>query len=160
MLLVSDNKVNGVPSCANRKLLTDLLRDEWGFQGYIVSDCIAIQQVHTTHFFANSLEEAAALSLEAGTDWDLCGGFTPYLTTAVQKGLVSEARVDVAVRRVLTSRFELGDFDPKANVPYRSINASIAGTIRKQIATRSFLRPLHLLVCMFSATVGTQHTYE
>ena len=67
MLLVSDNKVNGVPSCANRKLLTDLLRDEWGFQGYIVSDCIAIQQVHTTHFFANSLEEAAALSLEAGT---------------------------------------------------------------------------------------------
>ena len=127
--MVPDNKVNGVPSCANRKLLTDLLRDDWDFKGYIVSDCIAIQQVHTTHFFANSLEEAAALSLEAGTDWDLCGGFTPYLTNAVEKGLVSEARVDVAVRRVLSSRFDLGDFDAKANVPYRSINLSIAGAI-------------------------------
>ena len=50
----------------------------------VVSDCIAIQQVHTTHHFANSLPEAAAMSLSAGTDLDLCGGFTPYLTTAVR----------------------------------------------------------------------------
>jgi hypothetical protein len=121
-------QVNGVPSCANKKLLTGLLRDEWNFKGYVVSDCIAIQQVHTTHFFANTLEEAAAMSLEAGTDWDLCGGFTPYLTNAVEMGLVPESTVDVAVRRVLRARFELGDFDPKTLVKYREINASIADT--------------------------------
>ena len=56
MLSVSDNKVNGVPSCANRKLLTELLRDEWDFKGYIVSDCIAIQQVHTTHFLMTDID--------------------------------------------------------------------------------------------------------
>jgi beta-glucosidase len=127
-LMCSYNKVNGVPSCANKALLTDLLRGEWRFAGYIVSDCIAIQQVHTTHHFANSLPEAAAMSLRAGTDLDLCGGFTPYLTTAVQTGLVSEAVVDVAVRRLLRARFELGDFDPEHLVGYRRLNHTVADT--------------------------------
>ena len=90
--------------------------------------CIAIQQVHTTHHFANSLPEAAAMSLRAGTDLDLCGGFTPYLTTAVQTGLVSEAVVDVAVRRLLRARFELGDFDPEHLVGYRRLNHTVADT--------------------------------
>ena len=51
----------------------------------VVSDCIAIQQVHTTHFFANSLNEAAAMCLEAGTDWDLCGGYLEHLREAVSQ---------------------------------------------------------------------------
>ena len=123
-----------VPTCAicsrsaNKELLTGLLRDQWKFTGYVVSDCIAIQQVHTTHHFANSLPEAASMALRAGTDLDLCGGFTPYLTTAVESGLVSEATVDVAVRRVLRARFELGDFDPRELVSYRKINSSVADT--------------------------------
>ena len=125
-LMCSYNKVNGVPSCANKPLLSDLLRDDWGFGGYVVSDCIAIQQIMTTHHYANSLEEAAAMALEAGTDLDLCGGFTPYLTRAVEAGIVSESRVDVAVRRVLKARFELGDFDPADMVPFRAITEAVA----------------------------------
>jgi beta-glucosidase len=114
------NSVYGKPACANPLLLTELLRNQWGFDGHIVSDCGAIYDIYGNHRFANSPEEAAADAVKAGDD--LCCG-TDYnsLTRAVKEGLISEAEIDAALSHVLKARFQLGLFDPPSMVPYAQI---------------------------------------
>ncbi|GMV37489.1 MAG: beta-glucosidase [Fimbriimonadales bacterium] len=117
------NRINGEPASANRYLMK-LLREDWGFQGYVVSDCGAIHDIFTGHQFTETAEEAAAVAVKAGTDMN-CGGTYAALTRAVEQGLITEAELDVALRRLLTARFRLGMFDPDEKVPYTRIPMSV-----------------------------------
>ena len=114
------NAVYGEPACSSRLLLTDLLRKQWGFQGHVVSDCGAINDIFSGHKTVPTAEEAAARAVKAGCDL-CCGSDFNALARAVQQGLITEAQVDTALSRVLAARFELGLFDPPAIVPYAHI---------------------------------------
>jgi beta-glucosidase len=111
-LFRSYNEIDGVPSHANRWLLGDVLRGEWGFRGAVVSDYSAIDQLKSIHHIADDLEGAAKRALDAGVDADLPDGISyATLTKAVQEGRVSEAQVDLATRRMLELKFRAGLFE-------------------------------------------------
>ena len=114
------NRTNGEPCCANTHLLGDILRGEWGFDGYIVSDCGAIEDIYQRHHFVKTAEEAAALAVKRGTDLE-CGDTYKSLVSAVKQGLISEAEIDRALKRLFEARFKLGMFDPPEMVPYTRI---------------------------------------
>ena len=114
------NRTNGEPCCANTKLLGDTLRGDWGFNGYVVSDCGAIDDIYKRHNFLKTAEEASALAVKRGTDLE-CGDSYKALVNAVKQGLISEAEIDRAVKRLFDARFRLGMFDPPEMVPYSKI---------------------------------------
>jgi beta-glucosidase len=111
------NSVFGVPCCASPLLLDDLLRKQWGFDGYIVSDCDAIGDIWRSHRYAKTPEEAAADAIKAGCNL-CCGGDYNSLVRAVQQNLVTEKDIDQALYYTLWTRFKLGLFDPAEKVPY------------------------------------------
>jgi beta-glucosidase len=122
------NSINGQPACANTSLLQEHLRQDWGFKGYVVSDCGAIADVSQGHHFSPTMEAGTADSFKAGTD--LICGVPPQervkterggLLAAAQQNLLSQADLDRAVERLFTARFRLGMFDPPAMVPYSKI---------------------------------------
>ncbi|HPG39135.1 MAG TPA: glycoside hydrolase family 3 C-terminal domain-containing protein [bacterium] len=114
------NRYMGEACCGSNFLLTQILRDQWGFQGYVVSDCGAIFDIWQNHKVVNSSPEAAALAVKSGCDLN-CGNQYPYLVEAVAKGYITEAEIDVAVKRLFTARIKLGMFDPEELVPYSKI---------------------------------------
>ena len=107
------NELDGVPVAADRSLLTGVLRDEWGFDGCVVSDYFSIRQLAEYHHLAVDAEAAAVLALEAGLDVELPGTdcYGDPLLRAARAGRVAEATIDAAVARVLTAKFELGLFE-------------------------------------------------
>jgi len=113
------NMVRDYPACAN-PMLYGILRNEWGFKGYIVSDCWAISDFWKFQKFSKDAAEAAAAAVKAGTDLE-CGVDYKQLMKAVERGLITEADIDVAVKRIFTARFKLGMFDPDEIVPYAQI---------------------------------------
>lgn len=113
------NMFRNYPCCAN-PVLYGILRNEWGFKGYIVSDCWAISDFYRFTHFAKDAAEAAAQAVKAGTDLE-CGSDYKNLVDAVSRGLLTEEDINVAVRRVFTARFKLGMFDPDDMVPYAQI---------------------------------------
>jgi len=114
------NRVNGEPCSASATLLGHTLRGEWGFDGYVVSDCWAIKDLHESHGVTRTWEESAALAVKAGCDLN-CGCTYQHIPGAVAGGLLAEADVDGCLRRLLRARLRLGMFDPPARVPYASI---------------------------------------
>jgi beta-glucosidase len=118
------NRTNGEPCCASPTLLEQILRQEWGFDGYVVSDCGAIGDIHLHHQVVATAAEAAALAVKAGCDLN-CGGTYPALREAVEDGLIDEATIDQAIKRLFTARFRLGMFDPPGEVPYARIPYSV-----------------------------------
>jgi beta-glucosidase len=114
------NRVNGEPACASTHLLGDLLRGEWGFTGYVVSDCGAIEDIYRRHNFVQTPEEASAVAVKRGTDLE-CGDTYRALVNAVKQGQISEAEIDTAVKRLFEARFRLGMFDPPELVKYAQI---------------------------------------
>ncbi len=111
-VMTSYNSLDGVPCTANRQLLTEVLRDDWGFnRGFVVSDLFSIDGIRGTHHTAASSEDAAVQALLAGVDVDLGGNCFSRLVEAVKAGKVSEEAVNQAVRRVLRLKFELGLFE-------------------------------------------------
>jgi len=114
------NRVNGTPACADPALLGEVLRGDWKFPGYVVSDCGAIGDIWRGHQFKPSLAEAAAAAVKAGTDL-ACGSEYKALPEAVKSGLLTEADLDRALVRLFTARFRLGMFDPPERVPYANI---------------------------------------
>ena len=118
------NRTNGEPCCAHNRLLNDILRKEWSFGGYVVSDCGAITDIHKGHSFAKSEAEASAVAVKLGTDL-ACGREYTSLLQAVKSGLISEAEIDIALKRLMTARFRLGMFDPPEMVPYARIPFSV-----------------------------------
>ena len=116
------NEVNQVPCNANTFLMTDLLRRNWGFEGYVVSDCGAVNDMIFGHRFFKIGAEAAARSILAGCDLDCGTEYRQYLPEALDKGLLEVKDLDQALTRVLSARFRLGEFDPPEVVPYSSIS--------------------------------------
>jgi len=114
------NRFRGEPCCGSNELLERILRKEWGFSGYVVSDCWAIMDFYAFHNVDKTAPQAAARALLAGTDLN-CGVTYDSLGVAVRRHLVSEALVDTAVKRLFRARFKLGMFDPDARVPYAQI---------------------------------------
>ena len=114
------NRTNTEPCCANDRLMMDILRKEWGFNGYVVSDCGAISDIWKGHKFAKSEAAASAMAVKVGTDL-ACGREYASLIQAVKDGLISEAEIDVSLKRLMTARFRLGMFDPPEMVPYARI---------------------------------------
>jgi beta-glucosidase len=125
-VMTAYNRVNGEASSASPILLKEILRGEWGFEGYVVSDCGAVDDIYSNHLLAKSAAEAAAMAVKAGCDLE-CGctyGIAcdyNRLGAAVEKGLLTEAEIDIAVKRLFRARFRLGMFDPDGSVPYASI---------------------------------------
>ncbi len=114
------NRIYGQPASASSLLLTDLLRQRWGFNGHVVSDCGAINDIVAFHKFVATPEEAAAIAVRAGCDL-CCLSDYHALTRAVSLGLITEAEIDRALARVLDARFRLGLFDPPDLVAYAKI---------------------------------------
>jgi beta-glucosidase len=139
------NRVDGVPACANPHLLTELLRKEWGFDGHVVSDCGAIEDIYEGHHFASSPEDAAIRGINAGCDL-CCGTNYDTLLHAVSAGLVSETKINDALERVLTARFKLGLFDPPEMASYAQIPLSENDTAAsEQTALRAACESIVLL---------------
>ncbi len=114
------NRTNGEPCCASQRLLGDILRGEWKFEGHVVSDCGALADIHAHHHVTADAAESAALAIQRGCDLE-CGSAFEQLGIAIRRGLVTEAAIDGALTRVLATRFKLGLFDPPEVVPYASI---------------------------------------
>ncbi|WP_406683790.1 glycoside hydrolase family 3 C-terminal domain-containing protein [Seonamhaeicola sp. MEBiC1930] len=121
------NRYMGKPCCASELLLDKILRKDWGFEGFVVSDCNAIRDIHDYHNYVDSKEEAAAVSVLAGTDLN-CGKRYEYLVSAVKAGWISEEEVDVSLKRIFKARFKLGMFDPDEVVPYTSIPMDVVSS--------------------------------
>jgi beta-glucosidase len=115
------NEVNHVPCNANSFLLTDLLRRNWGFEGYVVSDCGAVSDMINGHRFFKTGAEAAARSILAGCDLSCGDEYRLFLQEALDTRLLEVKDLDRALERVLSARFRLGEFDPPEIVPYSSI---------------------------------------
>jgi len=128
-IMCAYNAINGEPACASKYLLVDQLRDKWGFQGYVVSDCDAVRDIFTGHHFRPSQAESTAISVERGMDNECYGGgagrnntdYQPFID-AVQKGYLSQQAMDTAVIRLMEARIKLGMFDPQDIVPYAKID--------------------------------------
>ncbi len=114
------NAVDGVPDCANAYLLNTTLRQAWHFHGYVTSDCGAVADIAKGHHYAPDIEHASALAVIAGTD-TTCGDEYVTLVKAVHDGLISESKINQAVRRLFTARMRLGMFDPPSMVPFNRI---------------------------------------
>ncbi len=140
------NRFRGQPCCASPTLLTDILRGDWGFKGYVVSDCWAIQDIYKGHAVAATQAEAAALAVKAGCDLNCGEAFQSALAEAVQKKLVTEAEIDAAVKRLFLARFTLGMFDPDSLVPYASIPYSVNDCAEnRQVALEAARKSIVLL---------------
>jgi len=133
------NRVYGTPACANDLLLEKNLRAKWGFKGYVVSDCWAVSDFYNGHKFVPDAAKAAALAVKAGTDLS-CGGEYGKLNDAVKLGYISEAEIDVSVKRLFTARMKLGLFDPPEMVPYSSIRPSANNTEENRQFARKVAR--------------------
>jgi len=126
-------------------LLNGILREEWGFDGFIVSDCGAISDIYKFHKLVETPEEAAALAVKSGTDLN-CGETYKHLKGAVEKGLISEEEIDKAVKRLFTARFRLGMFDPPEKVKYAQIPYSVVDSDEnKKLALEAARKSMVLL---------------
>ncbi|HWE85708.1 MAG TPA: glycoside hydrolase family 3 C-terminal domain-containing protein [Terracidiphilus sp.] len=124
-IMCSYNAVDKVPACASQMLLGDILRGDWRFPGFVVSDCDAIDDFSQPrgHRYSADHAHGSAAGVIAGTDLD-CGMSYRALVDAVKQGLISESQIDLTVKRLFTARMKLGMFDPPAKVPYASLPMS------------------------------------
>ncbi len=140
------NAVNGIPCGASHELLIDILRDEWGFDGFVTSDCGAVDYVFTRHKYVATGAEASAVSMKNGEDLNCGDTFQTYCKEAIESGLMTEADLDRALIRVFAARFSVGEFDKKANVSWTSVPSSRLNCEDHQaLALKSALESIVLL---------------
>lgn len=133
------NRTNGEPCSASETLLVRVLRDEWGFDGYVVSDCGAIRDIHENHMLTAGEAESAAMGVRNGCDLN-CGTAYESLGEAIRGGLVTEEEVDVCLRRLLRVRFRLGMFDPDEQVPFAEIPPAVVNSKEHRLLAREMAR--------------------
>ena len=143
------NAIDGAPACASTMLLRDHLRNDWKFDGYVVSDCAAVADIFTGHHYAKDMAQAAADAVKAGTDLE-CGYGTgqafPSLVDAVHQGLIKESEIDTALRRLFRARFKLGMFDPPSSYAYGQIPMSeVNSPEHRQLSLRAARESIVLL---------------
>ena len=117
-IMCAYNSLYGKACCGSPPLLHKILRLDWGFKGYVVSDCGAVSNIYRTHKLVGTAPEAAALAVKSGTDLNCGQIYKTDLIKAVKEGLLSEKDINTAVKRLFTARFKLGMFDPPNKVPY------------------------------------------
>jgi len=146
-IMCSYNGVDHAPACASTQLLNDILRKDWGFTGFVTSDCGAVDGFFLAkglHVVADAAQ-AAALGIHAGTDTN-CGYTYLKLPNAVGRGLVTEAEIDISLKRLFAARFKLGLFDPNDLNPYASIPMSVVSSVdHRRLALRAARKSIVLL---------------
>lgn len=125
------NRTNGEPCCGSKRLLVDILRGEWEFQGHVTSDCWAIKDFYQFHKVTRDEEESVTLAMNMGCDLN-CGTMYVHLLQAVRDGLVEEETLDRALVRLFTTRMKLGLFDDPEQVPYSKITYKDVNTKKNQ----------------------------
>jgi len=130
------NRTNGEPCCGSPRLLTDILRKDWDFQGHVVSDCWALVDIHTTHGFKETPAQSAAYALKGGVNLNCGSIYDPNLLEAVEEGLISEADIDSSLAVLLRTRFKLGLFDPPGLNPYEDISTDVINSEEHQNLAR------------------------
>ena len=129
------NRVNGEPCCGSPRLLQEILREEWGFTGHVVSDCWAIRDFHEHHHVTETPAESVALAIESGCDLN-CGCTFGFAEEAVEQGLLSEKAIDDAVLRLLTTRIRLGLLDPPEVNPWGHLSLEIVQSPEHRLLAR------------------------
>jgi len=142
-LMCAYNRVDGRAACGSDMLLKDILRGEWGFRGYVVSDCGAIDDIFQRHRIVPTAAEAAALGVKSGTDLE-CGRTYANLVDAVRQGLITEQEIDTAVTRLFLARFKLGMFDPPdsvrwARIPFSVLDQPAHRALARQVTRESIV---------------------
>jgi beta-glucosidase len=142
-LMCAYNRIDGKAACGSDMLLKDILRGEWKFPGYVVSDCGAIDDIYLRHKVAPTAAAAAALAVKTGTDLD-CGRVYPNLVDAVKQGLITEAQIDTSVKRLFLARFKLGMFDSTdkvkwAQIPFKTVDQPANRELAKKVAHESIV---------------------
>lgn len=139
------NRTLGEVCCASKLLLEDILRGEWGFEGHVVSDCMALSDFHLNHKVTKDAAESAALALQHGCDLG-CDHVFHEIPEAINRGLITEAEVDRALERTLGTRFKLGMFDPQEEVPFASISTDVvASQTHRELAYQTATQSVVLL---------------
>ncbi|MBL7701886.1 MAG: glycoside hydrolase family 3 C-terminal domain-containing protein [Ferruginibacter sp.] len=118
------NRLYGEPCCSDPFLLTDILRKQWGFKGFVATDCGAVWDMFMYHHTSKDSVEGMAKAIRAGVD-NHCMGYVGAVIPAIKQGLLTEAELDTAVARCLRARFKLGMFDDASLNPYASIPYSV-----------------------------------
>ncbi len=135
------NRVNGEPACASQQLLQDILYGEWGFDGYVVSDCGAINDINAHHHVTETQAESSALAVRKGCALN-CGSAYAALLAAVDAGLIDEETITHAVEKLFESRFKLGMFDedcPYDSIPYDVVECDEHLSLSRRMAQESIV---------------------
>lgn len=137
------NRTNGEPCCGSRTLLKEILREQWGFDGHVVSDCWAIKDFHEHHGVTEGPVESVALAVTNGCDLN-CGHIFAYLLEAVKQGKVTEEQIDLAVTRLFTTRMKLGilenvEDNPYASIPYEVVDSKEMKKLNLEVAKKTLV---------------------
>ena len=145
-IMAAYNALNGIPCIANRMLLTDILRDSWGFTGTVVTDCNGIKDLFDGHHYVNSPEEAIVAAVNAGIDIECGDYFKQYLLYLAKRNIVTEEVITRAVKRIMLSRFMLGLYDPPDRVPYNKISEKVVDSQQHRLLARQAAREAIILL--------------
>ena len=136
------NRVNGEPACGSKVLLKDILRDEWGFEGHVVSDCWALKDFHENHCVTATAPESAALAMKYGCDLN-CGEVYLQVLAAYQEGRITEEQITTACERLMTTRFLLGILGPEGSeydkVSYAQNDTAVNAKLAQTVAEKSMV---------------------
>ena len=135
------NRVNGEPACGSKVLLQDILKKEWGFEGYVVSDCWAIRDFHTEHMVTHTATESAALAINNGCHLN-CGNTYLHMLQAYNEGFVSEQTITESAEKLMAIRMKLGLFDEDCKynkIPYEVNDCKMHHDIALDVARRSMV---------------------
>lgn len=136
------NRVNGEPACGSKVLLKDILRDEWGFEGHVVSDCWALKDFHENHCVTATAPESAALAMKYGCDLN-CGEVYLQVLAAYQEGRITEEQITTACERLMTTRFLLGILGPEGSeydkVSYMQNDTAVNAELAQTVAEKSMV---------------------
>lgn len=144
-IMCAYNRTDSLPCCGSKFLLQDILREEWGFKGYVVTDCWALDDIFRYHQFVQTPEEAAALAIKNGVNVE-CGNTLKTLQSALEKNLVTVADINASLKINLEILFKLGWFDPIGKNPYDKIRESVVNSeAHRSLAKEAAIKSMVLL---------------